>query len=564
MTEEFDAIVVGSGVSGGWVTKELCEKGLKVLLVERGRQVEHGVDYPGEGRAPWEFDLRGRLKEEEVEENHEIQKKCYAFYDGTSQFFVNDKENPYEQAKDAPFDWIRGYHSGGKSLLWHRQSYRWAAKDFESNKKDGYGCDWPIRYDDLAPWYDYVEEFAGISGNKDGLDNLPDGVFQKPHEFTVLEKFAKEKIEENFPGRNLIMGRCAHLTEPTEEQMALGRGLCQSRNECQRGCSWGGYFSSLSATLPAAKRTNNLTMVHDKIVHSVIYDETTKKASGVRVIDSNTKAGGTYKAKMVFLCASTIPTTQILLNSKSETFKNGIANSSGVVGRYLMDHIFHFGADASHSGFTDRYYKGRRPTGIYIPRYVNYGDDDRDFLRGYGFQGGSSRTTWWRGNWQEGVGADLKTSLKQPGKWRMHLGGYGEMLPYEDNTITLTNKTDKWGIPILKIDCTLRENEKKIMKAAADDAVDMLTQAGFENVQGRYNLAAPGLSIHEMGTARMGRDPKTSALNGWNQAHDIDNLFVTDGASMASSACQNPSLTYMALSARAANYAVGLLKEGKL
>jgi choline dehydrogenase-like flavoprotein len=562
---DFDAIVVGSGISGGWAAKELTERGLKVLLVERGPNVTHGKDYVGEGKAPWEMPYRGRIPEEVVEREYAVQKDCYAFSDFTKQFFVNDRRHTYLTPEDKPFAWIRGYQLGGRSLLWHRQSYRWSDIDFGANKLDGHGVDWPIRYKDLAPWYDHVETFAGISGSMENLPQLPDGRFLPAMKMNCVEKEIKQKIEAAFPTRKMIIGRCAHLTEPTAEHLALGRGRCQNRNECQRGCSFGAFFSSLSATLPAARITGNLDIVTDSIVHSVTYDAANKRASGVRVIDANTREHREYKGRMVFLCASTLGSTQIMLNSVSEEFPNGIANSSGVLGHYLMDHTAASGASGEYPGHLDQYYSGRRPNGIYVPRFRNVTEKDHRFVRGYGYQGDASRPKWSRGKDMQGIGKGLKEKLHDPGPWRFQLEGFGEMLADKRNRVWLDDKKkDEWDIPILNIDCKYRENEQAQLKAMAEDAVAMMKAAGMINVQAYNDNIPPGLPIHEMGTARMGHDPKTSVLNKHNQAHDVPNLFVTDGAAMASTACQNPSLTYMAVTALASAGAVERLKEGKI
>ena len=565
MNKNFDAIVVGSGISGGWAIKELTERGLKVLLIERGSETIHGADYVGEGKAPWELPYRGAIPEDTLNSEYFIQKQCYALNDATKQFFVNDRQHPYISDKKKPFSWIRGYQLGGRSLLWYRQSYRWSEMDFNANKLDGFGVDWPIRYKDIAPWYDHVETFAGISGSKEGLEQLPDGQFLPPMEMNCVELEVKKQIERQFPGRKMIIGRCAHLTQPTKEHLELGRGQCQSRDECERGCSFGAYFSTLSATLPAAKRTNNLTILADSIAHSIVYDESDKRASGVRVINTKTNTHSQLNARLIFLCASTLGTTQIMLNSKSDSFPNGIANSSGTLGHYLMDHIFESGANGEYPGLQDKYFKGRRPNGIYIPRYRNVTSKDKRFLRGFGFQGGGKRPNWNRAKSIDGIGKNLKEQLRRPGSWTFSLGGFGEMLPDKRNRVWLDEKLkDKWGIPVLSIDCVLRGNELEMLKAMSEDAKEMLKASGMINVKTYNNSAPPGLAIHEMGTARMGHDPKTSVLNKYNQAHDVPNLFVSDGSCMASSACQNPSLTYMALTARAASTAVDLLKEGRI
>jgi choline dehydrogenase-like flavoprotein len=562
---DFDAIVVGSGISGGWAAKELTERGLKVLLLERGRDVVHRRDYVTENKTSWELPYRGQIPEAIVERDYFVQKDCYAFTDYTKHFFVNDREHPYATPEDKPFSWIRGYQLGGRSLLWQRQTYRLSDLDFQANQRDGHGVDWPIRYKDLAPWYDHVESFAGISGSLEGLPQLPDGKFQPPFEMNCVEKEVKKRIEAAFPGRKLIIGRTAHITEPTPEQAALGRTRCMNRNECQRGCSFGAYFSSLSATLPAAARTGNLTIVTDAIVDSVVYDEDAKRASGVRVVDARTRKRSIYTGRIVFLCASTLATTQIMLNSRSESFPHGIANSSGTLGHHLMDHLGGIAASGIFPGFEDRYYSGRRPTRCYIPRYRNVVDKDERFLRGFAFQGGADRPSWTRGASMKGFGTALKEALRQPGPWIFSISGFGEMLPDRRNRVWLDEKKrDTWGMPILNIECGHRENDLAMMKAIVADAREMLEAAGLVNVTTTKGNAPPGLLVHEMGTARMGHDPATSVLNRFNQAHDVPNLFVTDGAAMTSSGCQNPSLTYMALTARAAAYAADLLKAGSL
>ena len=561
----FDAIVVGSGISGGFAAKELTERGLKVLMLERGRNVTHREDYVTEGKANWQLPYFGQIPESELETDYPIQKDCYAFTDFTKHFFVNDREHPYSTPEDKPFPWIRGYHLGGRSLTWHRQSYRWSELDFEANKLDGHGVDWPIRYADIAPWYDHVETFAGISGSREGLPQLPDGVFQRPFPLNCVEEAIKQRIDGAMPDLSLIIGRTAHITEPTKEQLSLGRTRCMNRSECQRGCSFGAYFSSLSATLPAANRTGNLTTITDAIVEAVDYDDATQRATGVRVIDANSKERRRYKARVVFLCASTLGTTQIMLNSRSDRFPTGIANSSGALGHYLMDHLGGVQAWGRFSGLEDKYFSGRRATGVYIPRFRNVSEKDDRFVRGFGFQGSAMRPGWQSGVYVEGIGESLKTTLRQPRPWIFAMGGFGEMLPDERNRVWLDDKrTDQWGVPILHIDCEYGDNDKAIFEAIAADARAVLEAAGLEDVGVNSKPAPPGLMIHEMGTARMGRDPETSVLNRLNQAHDVPNLFVTDGACMSSSACQNPSLTYMALTARASHAAADMLAEGSL
>jgi choline dehydrogenase-like flavoprotein len=561
---EFDAIVVGSGISGGWVAKELCERGLKTLIIERGRHVEHRDDYLDFAR-PWELPNRGQVPEDERARHYPIQSTCHAFGSANQQWWVRDSEHPYSTPPDRPFLWIRGYHLGGRSITWGRQTYRMSDYDFDANRQDGHGVDWPIRYSDLSPWYDRVERFAGISGSIEGLEQLPDGQFLPPMDLNCLELDFKQKIEGSHPNRRVTVGRCAHLTEPTAEHIALGRGPCQLRDTCHRGCSYGAYFSSLSATLPAAKKTGNLTIVTDAIVERLDYDHAKRRISAVRVIDANTGAGRSYQARVVFLCASTIGSTQVLLASRSEDFPNGLANRSGALGRYLMDHVVGLGARGTHPGFLDRYYYGRRPTGIYVPRYVNLTESDSDFVRGFAFQGYSQRSSWWRGPNEVGVGLELKQRLRGPGRWEMALIGFAEMLPRAANRVTLAEqRKDKWGIPLVHIDCTHGENERRLAERANRDAAAMLAAAGFENIQPNGPVSAPGQCVHEMGTARMGRDPATSVLNRYNQAHDVPNLFVTDGSCMTSCGTTNPSLTYMALSARAANHAADRVAAGEI
>jgi len=558
----YDAIVVGSGITGGWAAKELTEGGLETLLLERGNNVVHSKDYAGEHLPTWELPFRGKGNRRLYEAQFPVQSQCYAFGEATRHFFVNDRENPYTHDADKPFSWIRGYHLGGRSLMWARQSYRWGEQDFTANARDGHGVDWPIRYADLAPWYDHVESFAGISGQAEGLPQLPDGQFLPPMPMNCVERVVKERVEAAFGDRRLTIGRAAVLTREHN-----GRAPCHYCGPCERGCSTGSYFSSLSATLPAALATGKLTIRPDSIVHSVIYDEATDRATGVRVIDRLTGAAVEYFARVIFLCASTLGSTHILLNSKTPRFPSGLANSSGALGHYLMDHTFRVGAWGVMPGYEDRYYAGRRPNGIYIPRFRNVGDEHPDFVRGYGFQGSASREGWNRGLYEPGLGAELKQRLRRPGPWTMSFSGFGECLPRYENRVELDPETvDAWGIPALRIHCTFGDNELALREDVQLTAAEMLEAAGCRDIAtyDRLDETPPGLGIHEMGTARMGRDPETSVLNGHNQAHEVPNLFVTDGASMASSACQNPSLTYMALTARAANYAVEQLKRHEL
>lgn len=549
----FDAIVIGSGISGGWAAKELCEKGLKTLVLERGRNVEHVKDYPTATKDPWELPHRGRLPRKVLKENP-VASSCYAFNEATQHFFVKDNEHPYQQVK--PFHWIRGYQVGGKSLLWARWTQRWSDLDFEANAKEGIAVDWPIRYKDIAPWYSYVEKFAGISGNKDGIPHLPDGEFLPPMEMNCLEKHFKTSIESHYPDRKLITSRTANLTRALP-----GRAPCQYRDRCSRGCPYGAYFSSNASTLPAARATNNLTLRPHAVVHSIIYDDRIQKATGVRVIDAQTKQMSEYYAKIIFVNAGTINTTLLLLNSTSARFPDGLGNDSGVLGHYLMDHNYRASLGGVYEGFQDRYYYGRKPTGVYLPRFRNVGSDVRkDFIRGYAFAAGGSRRV---GNvTDESFGLAFKEALTKPGVWDLWMTGMGECLPYYENKVTLSpDKKDGWGMPQVEIDFEFKANELNMLKDILSSGAEMLEKAGFTEIEARDTKQPPGLGIHEMGTARMGRDPKTSVLNGHNQVWSAKNVFVTDGACMTSNACQNPSLTYMALTARAADYAVSELKK---
>jgi choline dehydrogenase-like flavoprotein len=561
--DEYDAIVIGSGITGGWAAKELTEKGMRTLMIERGREVVHRTDYKFEHVPTWDMPLRNaRLSpDKQGAEDYQVQARTGQFRESTKPFFTKDSKHPYEETK--PFTWIQGDQVGGKSLIWGRQVYRWSDLDFEANLKDGTAPDWPIRYKDIAPWYSYVEKHVGVSGEKLGLPHLPDGEFLPPMQMNAGEKHVKAGIEKHFKGRHMTIGRVAILTQDHK-----GRAACHYCGPCERGCSTGSYFSTQASTLPAAMATGKLTVLPDSIVHSLVYDPKSHRVSGVRVIDTNTKAAREYKAKVVFLCASTLGSTRILLNSKSSTFPNGIANSSGVVGHYLMDHHFRAGASGRIEGLADHYYQGNRPNGIYIPRFRNLGDaaTKKEFARGFGYQGAASREGWGRGGSTQGIGVALKRRLHDAGGWLMSMTGFGEALPRHENFATLSDRTDEFGIPILRIDCSWGPNELAMRKDMQQSAVEMLEAAGCKNVVGTDDNkpgglgAEPGLGIHEMGTARMGRDPRTSALNQWNQAHDVPNLFVTDGSAMASSSCVNPSITYMALTARAVDYAVRELK----
>ncbi len=565
----FDAIVVGSGITGGWAAKELTEKGLKTLMVERGRPVEHRTDYVGEGVQAWKLPFRNAMNHQLVEDQYSIQRQCYAFGDTSKQFFMNDRDYPYSTPEGKPFSWIRGNQLGGKSLLWARQSYRLSDYDFNANLADGHGVDWPIRYKDLEQWYSHVERHAGISGSVENIPVLPDSVFLPPFEFNTVELALKKKFEAKFPDRKMIMGRCAHLTKPEPHHLEQGRTQCQARNECHKGCSFGANFTTQSSTLPAAVKTGNLSVATNAIVHSVIYDPKTNRAKGVRIIDSETMETREYFGKLVFLCASTLGTTQIMLNSTSERFPNGIANSSGVLGHYLMDHLYGSGAYGRVEGFEEEYYSGRRPTTPYIPNFRNVKEKHPDFFRGYSLSGGAIRESWANFAYKDGFGADFKKQIQQGGSWHFGLHGSGEMLPRYDNQVSLhPTLKDKWGMPQLHIEASFTENDLKMNEDIANTAAEILEAIGVKDVVKqviRRNEDRPfGLSIHEMGTARMGRDPKTSVLNGNNQTHDVPNLFVTDGACMTSNAWQNPSLTYMALTARACDYAVKQLKQGKV
>jgi len=550
----YDAIVIGSGISGGWAAKELCEKGLKTLVLERGRIVEHVVDYPTMNLDPWDMELRGGLTPEEQEKHYKNIRSGWVGKD-TEHFWADDAANPYTEKK--PFLWLRGHQMGGRSLLWGKQTYRWSDLDFKANAKDGNGVDWPIRYKDIKPWYTYVEKFAGISGEALNLPQLPDSHFLPPMEMNCVEKHIKGRIEKEFSDRNMIIGRCAHLTQPHN-----GRGQCQNRNRCSRGCPYGAYFSSNAVTLPAANASGNLTIRPYSIVQSLIYDEAKEKITGVRIIDSETNEAIEYSSKIIFVNASTLSTTQILMNSKSSRFENGLGNDSGELGHNLMDHTYRVGAMGRVEGFDDKYYKGRRPNGIYIPRYVNINENSKSdkFVRGFGFQGEGFRG----GNPAniESFGADYKDSILKPGPWEFFITGFAECLPYHDNQVTLNGGVlDKWGQPTLSIDAEFKANENALNKQIQEDAVEMLQKVGLRDILGFDKEHPPGYGVHEMGTARMGRDPKTSVLNDFNQVHAAKNVFVTDGACMTSSSCVNPSLTYMALTARAANHAVSELKK---
>lgn len=555
----FDAIVVGSGIAGGWAAKELTEKGLKVVMLERGRNIEHVKDYVNANKEAWEFPHRGHATQK-MKEEHPVLRRDYPLNEEVDGMWVNEQESPY--IEDKRFDWYRGYHLGGRSLLWGRQSYRWNKWDFEANAKEGIAVDWPIRYDDLAPWYSYVEKFAGIQGSKEGLEVLPDSEFLPAMELNVVEKNVAAKIKSHYNGkRHMIIGRSANITQAKPEQ---NRVSCQYRNRCWRGCPFGAYFSTQSATLPAANATGNLTLETDKIVTKIIFDKDKKKATGVEVIDALNNKTYQYTAKIIFVCASSFNSTWLLMNSATDIWPGGLGSSSGELGHNVMDHHFRTGASGTAEGFEDVYVFGRRPTGIYIPRFRNIYNDKRDYLRGFGYQGGAGR-----GRGAEvaemTIGPALKEALTEPGKWGIGIMAFGEMLPHHSNKIYL-NKTvkDKWGLPVLAMDVEMKENEISMRKDMMADAAEMLEVAGIKNIN-QYDAGyAPGMGIHEMGTARMGRDPRTSVLNGNNQVWDALNVFVTDGACMTSASCVNPSLTYMAITARAADFAVKELKKGNL
>jgi len=553
----YDAIVIGSGMSGGWAAKELCEAGLKTLVLERGRLVEHLKDYTTMSDDPWDYELRGALTTAESKKHYKAGRSGFIGKD-TEHLWANDEENPYTEVK--PFLWIRAHQMGGRSMLWGKQTYRWSEIDFEANAKDGHGIDWPIRYKDIEPWYTHVEKYIGISGQAMGLPQLPDSHFLPPMDLNCVEKDIKQRIEKEFPGRHMMIGRVAHLTEPLN-----GRGKCQYRNRCSRGCPYGAYFSSNSVTLPAANTTGNLTIRPYSIANSIIYDEEKGVASGVRVIDSETSEVKEYYSKIIFCNASTLSTTRILLNSTSNRFPNGMGNDSDELGHNLMDHTYRVGATGKFEGHEDSYYSGRRPNGIYIPRYWNIDKKSTSdkFVRGFGYQGGASRPGWGGAANVNGVGASFKESLfNDPGPWQFFITGFAECLPYHDNKVTLDDSVrDKWDQPTLAIDCEWKDNEYALNKQIQEDAVEMLERAGLKDIIGFDNKHEPGYGIHEMGTARMGKDPKTSVLNATNQIHAAKNVFVTDGACMTSNSCVNPSLTYMALTARAANHAITELKK---
>ena len=554
----YDAIVIGSGISGGWAAKELTEKGLKTIMLERGRDIKHVQDYVNANKNPWDFPHRGGRTQEMIKD-HPVLKRDYPLNETNLDYWVNEKECPYTETKR--FDWYRGYHVGGRSLMWGRQSYRHSDIDFEANAKEGVGVDWPIRHADLDAWYTYAEKFAGINGTNEDFPGYPNGHLMPAMPMNCVEKDVADRVKKHYKGSRIITNaRVANITQPLP-----GRTACQYRNKCWLGCPFGAYFSTQSSTLPAAMKTGNLTLRPFSIVTKIIYDKDTKKAKGVEIIDAETNQTYEYFAKVVFVCASALNSTWVLMNSATDVWEGGLGSSSGELGHNLMDHHFRCGASGKIDGYEDKYYFGRKPGGIYIPRFRNIGNDKRDYLRGFGYQGGASRQNWQRVIAEYSVGAELKEALSEPGAWTMGLGAFGEILPYHDNKITLDkNVKDKWGLPVLNIDAEIKENEKKMRADMMNDAAEMLEAAGLKDVHTYDSVYGFGQGIHEMGTARMGRDPKTSVLNGNNQVWDAKNVFVTDGACMTSAACVNPSLTYMALTARAADFAVNELKKGNL
>jgi choline dehydrogenase-like flavoprotein len=557
-TASYDAIVVGSGISGGWAAKELTEKGLQVLLLERGKNIEHIKDYINATKGPWEYAHRGG-RTREMERRYPVLRRDFPLNEKNLDWWASDEESPYTEVKR--FDWYRGYHVGGRSLMWGRCSFRWSDIDFEANVKQGLGTDWPIRYADVAPWYSYVEKFAGIAGSKEGLAQLPDGEFQPAMALNCAEQLVAERLTTKFDGkRRLISSRTANLTQPLP-----GRGSCQYRDACWLGCPYGAYFSTQSSTLPAAMKTGRLTLKPFAIVHEVLYDKDRRRATGVRVLDAVTNEVTDYQAKVVFLCASTLNSTWILLRSATDVWPGGLGSSSGELGHNLMDHHFRVGAQGRIDGLEDKYFYGRRPNPSYIPRYRNLYGDKRPYLRGFGYEGGAGRDGWSRAVAELGIGGAFKDKAAEPGQWTMGGTAFGEMLPNHQNKVTLDEtKKDKWGLPVLEIDCATGENERLMRIDMANDMAEMLEQCGVKDVETFDNEYFPGMGIHEMGTARMGRSPKSSVLNLHNQVWDAPNVFVTDGSCMASTACQNPSLTYMALTARAADFAVSELNRRNL
>ncbi len=558
----YDVIVIGSGISGGWAAKEFCEHGAKTLVVERGRPVRHKEDYPTAMMNPWDFPLHG-VKSKALRDPNPIVDRCYAFGEATKHFFVKDAEHPYVQEK--PFDWIRGYQEGGKSLLWARQVQRWSRFEFEAPLRDGYAVDWPIRYDDLAPWYSHVEKFIGIAGNRDGLETLPDSECLPAFEMNCVEKHVRQSIMDNFRDRNVVIGRCAHLTKPQDIHLQQGRGQCLSRTLCERGCPYGAYFSSNSSTLPWAAKTGNLTMLTNSVVHSIIYDERSGRAAGVRVIDANTREEREYFAKVIFVNAATLNTNLILLNSKSARFPDGLGNDNGLLGHYVAFHNYRGSITATIDGFEDEYYFGRRPCAVMMPSYRNVHQQEMDFKRGYMVFYSAARQGWNRGDNRELLGAELKESVQSPGGWSIYMMMQGETIPKKENHVRLSEDArDPFGIPQLVTSIGYDDNDELVLKDFLQTGVEMLEKAGCKNIRPHDSKQAPGLDIHEMGGVRMGRDPRTSLLNKWNQMHACKNVFVTDGACMTSTGNQNPSLTFMAITARAATRALEEMRKGIL
>lgn len=561
-TKDFDAIVVGSGITGGWAAKELTERGLKVLLLERGRNIEHGSGYKTEFKDPWDLPYQGFGDSKMFKQDYAVQRNNFHLDEWNFRHFVKDSDHPYQTTEADPFRWLRSYQLGGRSLTWGRQCYRWGDVDFQSNSLDGHGVDWPVRYNDLSPWYDYVENFIGVSGASENLPQLPDSQFQKPMALLPPERALREKLFEHFPERRLTIGRTSNMTEAKP-----GRTPCQYRSICSRGCSFGAYFSTQSSTLPAARATGNLTLMTDTLVDQVRYDAATHRAVGVDVIHTDSNSRKSYSAKLIFLCAGSVNSVGVLLRSRSAAFPNGLANRSGVLGQYFMDHASTLAAAAVIPGFDDYYYEGNRPTGIVVARFRNLGkqlDEGLTFSRGYSFQGGAFRQTWARGKRMAGIGESFKAELRKPGPWIFALTAFAESIPRADNRITLSDKTDQYGVPQVHIAFRHGDNERAALRDASTEAQKMLKLLGGHVVAASSEPGLGGMAIHEMGGARMGRHADTSVLNSHNQAHDIPNLFVTDGAAMASSACQNPSLTYMAFTARAAAYAAEQLKAGAI
>jgi choline dehydrogenase-like flavoprotein len=558
----YDAIVIGSGMTGGWVAKELCDHGIKTLVLERGKNVTHLKDYPTATMDPWDLPHRNRLPQKVRDENPVVS-KCYAFKEDAMHFFVKDKEHPYIQEK--PFDWIRGYQVGGKSLMWGRGSHRWNKFNFEAPARDGYAVDWPIRYEDLAPWYSHVEKFVGVCGNKDGLETFPDGEYLPAFDLNVVEKTIQKRIAGLYKDRQMVAGRAAHLTQPTELHLQQGRGKCNSRNLCQRGCPFGGYFSANSSTLPWAAKTGNLTLRPDSVVHSIIYDNKKGKASGVRVIDAQTKQVTEYFANVIFLNAATLNSNLVLLHSTSDRFPEGLGNDNGLLGKYVAFHIYRAGVSADIEGFLDSYYYGRRPASTLIPNFRNVHKHDADFLGGYVSFLSASRSGFGHSVEGEQVGLEYKDAISEPGNWKVSLSVQGETIPKETNHVRLSkDQKDEWGMPTLITSIGYDDNDEKMIKDFLDQGSEMLEKVGCKNIKTRDNHQAPGLDIHEMGGIRMGKDPKTSLLNKWNQLHACKNVFVTDGSCMTSTGHNSPSLTFMTIAARAANHAVEELKKGNI